>query len=62
MTCKECSWFVEEGEKIGDYSHEEALKRNHGFCLLQDLFTNVEPDDKACEDFNEEKNDDKKSD
>ena len=55
MTCKECSWFVEEGEKIGDYSHEEALKRNHGFCLIQDLFTNVEPDDKACEDFNEEK-------
>lgn len=56
MTCKECSWFVEETETIGVYSHEEALKRNHGFCLIQDLFTNVEPEDRACSDFNEEKN------
>lgn len=60
MTCESCSWFVEETETIGDYSHEEAVKRQHGFCLVQDLFTNVEPDDKPCEDFCEEKNEDKK--
>lgn len=23
MTCESCSWFVEETETIGDYSHEE---------------------------------------
>ena len=59
-TCESCSWFVEETETIGDYSHEEAVKRQHGFCLVKDLFTNVEPDDKPCEDFCEEKNEDKK--
>jgi hypothetical protein len=58
--CRMCSWFVEETDTIGDYSHAEALKRNHGFCLVQDLFTNVEPGDRACGDFCEEKNEDKK--
>lgn len=52
MTCNNCTWFVEETKTIGDYQHEEAVKRQKGFCLIQDLFTVVEPDDKACSDFN----------
>lgn len=52
MTCNNCTWFVEETETIGDYQHEEAVKRQKGFCLIQDLFTVVEPDDESCSDFN----------
>lgn len=52
MTCNNCTWFVEETKTIGDYQHEEAVKRQKGFCLIQDLFTVVEPDDESCSDFN----------
>lgn len=52
MTCNNCTWFVEETETIGDYQHEEAVKRQKGFCLIQELFTVVEPDDESCSDFN----------
>ena len=48
MTCNTCKWFVEETDKIGDWQHSEAVKKQKGFCLVQDLFTNVEPNDKAC--------------
>ncbi len=53
-TCLHCEWFVEETENIGDYQHSEAIKKQKGFCLVQDLFTVVEPDDKGCEDWREE--------
>lgn len=52
MTCNNCTWFVEETETIGDYQHEEAVKRKRGFCLIKDLFTMQEPDNEACSDFN----------
>ena len=53
--CKICTWWVEETDKIGEYEHEEALKQNKGFCLLQDLFTMKEPDDECdCGEFNHE--------
>lgn len=52
MTCKNCTWFVEETESIGDYQHEEAKRRKKGFCLIKDLFTEVKPYRKACKDFN----------
>lgn len=53
--CKNCTWWVEETENIGEYEHSEALKQNKGFCVVQDLFTNKEPDDKCdCGEFNHE--------
>jgi len=51
MTCSECQWYVEENTRSGRYEHEEALKQGRGFCLIQDLFTDKEPFDEACEDF-----------
>lgn len=53
-TCNTCEWFVEETRKIGDYSHEEAKRRKHGFCLVKDLFTEAEPNDNACKGYREE--------
>lgn len=50
-----CRWFVEETDTIGDYQHEEAVRLGKGFCLIQDLFTNVEPADPACEQYVAEK-------
>lgn len=58
-TCGSCSWFVEETETIGDYSHEEAVRLGRGFCLTKDFFTMQKPTDKACKDFCEEKNEGK---
>lgn len=53
--CKICTWWVEETDTIGEYEHKEALKQNKGFCLLQDLFTNKDPNDKCdCGEFNHE--------
>lgn len=52
-TCLHCEWFVEETETIGDYQHSEAVKKKRGFCLIQDLFTMVEPND-GCDDWREE--------
>lgn len=54
MTCNNCTWFVEETKTIGDYQHEEAVKRKRGFCLIKDLFTIQESDDEACSDFNDD--------
>ena len=51
MTCSECQWYVEENTRSGRYEHEEALKQGRGFCLIQDLFTDKEPFEEACEDF-----------
>ena len=50
--CKNCTWFVNETSTIGDYTNEEALKQQKGFCLIKDLFTYVDFEDEACEDFN----------
>jgi hypothetical protein len=44
-------WFVKE--KNGDYSHKEAVKQGEGFCLIQNLFSDTQPDDAACADFEE---------
>lgn len=52
--CEHCGWFVEETETIGEWRHSEAVKKQKGFCLMKDLFTDVNPDDDACDDFNEE--------
>ena len=54
-TCGHCEWFVEETETIGDYQHSEAVKKGSGFCLIQDLFTNVAANDEACKEFQKEK-------
>ena len=60
-TCNFCSWFGEEVEnEIGNYQHKEAVRLGRGFCLIKDLFTMQKPTDKACKDFNEEKNENKK--
>ena len=51
-TCNTCQWFVAEMDgKPGDYQHAEAVKEQKGFCLVQDLFTDVKPKDEACEDY-----------
>jgi hypothetical protein len=52
--CNNCIWFVHE--KDNDYSHEEAVRLGEGFCLVQNLFTDIQPDDAACPDFQEAKN------
>ena len=55
MTCNNCTWFVEDDvSEPGSYEHEIAKKTETGFCLLRDLFTSVRPEDKACEDFNDD--------
>lgn len=54
MTCNTCTYFVEETDEIGDYQHAEAVKQQKGFCLMQDLFTDVKPSDKACDEYEEE--------
>lgn len=59
-TCNSCSWFVEETDKIGDYSHEEAVRCGRGFCLIRDFFTMRDAEDNACRDFCEDKKEDKK--
>lgn len=51
--CNNCVWFVEETDKTGDYSHEEAVEKGEGFCLVQNLFSDIQPDDAACADFQE---------
>ncbi len=50
-TCNDCGWFVAETNKIGKWSHLEAVKNQKGFCLIQDLFTEVKPIYKACDEF-----------
>ena len=52
--CNNCQWFIEETEEVGDYQHDEAVRCGHGFCLIRDLFTNVEPEDPACIEFKED--------
>lgn len=54
MTCNSCGWFVEETEIIGDWRHSEAVKKQKGFCLIQDLFTVVRPTDRACSEYTNE--------
>ena len=49
--CNNCVWFV--AEKNGDFSHEEAVEKGEGFCLVQNLFSDTQPDDAACADFQE---------
>lgn len=41
-------------KKDNDYSHEEAVRLGKGFCLVQNLFTDIQPDDAACPDFQED--------
>lgn len=53
-TCNSCRWFVEETETIGDYQHSEAVRKQSGFCLVQDLFTAVDPGYEACGEYNYE--------
>ena len=50
-TCNTCGWFVYETDKIGDWQHSEAVKRQKGFCLVKDLFTMCEPAQKACNEY-----------
>ena len=50
-TCNNCGWFVYETDKIGDWQHSEAVKRQKGFCLVKDLFTMCEPAQKACDEY-----------
>lgn len=53
--CNNCTWFVDDCEKDPEkYEHEIAKSTGKGFCLIQDLFTVVEPDDSACEDYNDD--------
>ena len=49
-TCKTCSWYVHETE-IDNYVHDENVTKDC-FCLMLDLFTSVEPNDKACSSYN----------
>lgn len=51
--CNNCRYFVEE-DRYGEYSHEEAVKRGNGFCLMRDLFSNIKPDYPACNEYEEE--------
>ena len=53
MTCYNCTWYVNDDvDEPDDFEHKTAQKFGCGFCLLKDLFTNVNPDDAACSDFN----------
>ncbi len=51
MVYNTCRYFVEETDKIGDWQHSEAVKKQKGFCLVKDLFTTVKPDYKACDEY-----------
>ena len=52
MICNNCKWFVAEMDgKPGDYQHAEVVKEQKGFCLIQDLFTDVKPNDEACDGY-----------
>lgn len=51
-TCNNCKYFVEEKD-LGNWSHEEAVKCGHGFCLMEDLFTDTNPSDPACINYKE---------
>lgn len=56
--CNNCQWFATL-DKNGDYSHSEAVLKQKGCCLVQDLFTNneeleVKPDYEACNSFSED--------
>lgn len=53
-TCNNCHYFVEE-DSNRDWTHEKAVKCGHGFCLMDDLFTDTQPGDNACINFNEYK-------
>lgn len=53
-TCKSCANFVEETDNIGEYSHEEAVHKGHGFCLIKDLFTQADASDEACKEYQKE--------
>lgn len=53
-TCNTCEWFVEETDVIGDYQHLEAKRWGFGFCLVKDLFTPAEANDKCCQNYVEE--------
>ena len=56
-TCNTCEWFVEEvNGHMGHYSHAEAKKLRHGFCLKKKLFAETEPNDRACRRYQEEEN------
>lgn len=56
-TCNNCQWFVEETSTIGDYQHDEAVKRGSGFCLMLDFISEVTPDTPACEEYTQAKDD-----
>ena len=49
-TCRTCTYFVEENE-LGNYSHEVAVKNKEGFCLMKDLFTMADINEKACKGY-----------
>ena len=34
-SCNTCQWFVEETDKIGDWQHSEAVKKQKGFLFSQ---------------------------
>lgn len=52
QTCNNCAYFVEEkANGIGVYSHLEAVKKQKGFCLVKDFFTEQLPKDTACTAF-----------
>ena len=53
-TCNTCEWFVEE-RKSNKFDHKLAKENGKGFCLIQDLYTMVEPKDEACNEYAEEK-------
>lgn len=55
--CNNCQWFVEETEEIGDFKHSKAVSCGKGFCLIQDLFTEVTPDTPACKFFKQASDD-----
>lgn len=52
MKCNNCLWFVNDTKETILYEHEIAKKMGKGFCLLQELFTTIHPDDPICKDFN----------
>lgn len=49
MICKNCEIWIEDDLVDFTPSHEEALKQQSGYCVLQDLFTDKKPDDQ-CDD------------
>lgn len=51
-TCETCEWFVLD--KDGEYSHEKAKLNGSGFCIMEELFVNVEASFPSCRDYQEE--------